>query len=428
MHDVLCLILGGGRGARLYPLTKTRSEPAVPIAGKYRLIDIPVSNCLNSNLGRIYVLTQYLSVSLHRHIANTYKFDPFSHNFVTFLAAQQTNEKADWYQGTADAVRQNLHYVQADDCQDVLALCGDQLYRMDFRELRRTHLDSQADITLAVVPVRREQASRLGIVRLDDKHRILDLVEKPQTAEQLDQLRTPAAWLKQRSLAEPGCEYLANMGIYLFRRQALLDLLQAYPQAIDFVREIFSRALDSHRLQAHFHGGYWEDLGSIHSYFAAHLALTEDPPPFEFHTSEADIYTRMRYLPASRISAAEMTRCLISDGCVVRPGVRMERCLIGIRSQIGRDVTLRETVMLGANRTETEAQLARNRQQGVPAIGIGEGSIIERAILDKDCRIGRGVQIRNRQQLANADGPHYAIRDGIVVIPNGAVVGDGTVI
>jgi glucose-1-phosphate adenylyltransferase len=428
MHEVLCLILGGGRGTRLYPLTRTRSEPAVPIAGKYRLIDIPVSNCLNSNLGRIYVLTQYMSVSLHRHIANTYKFDPFSQGFVTFLAAQQTNDKANWYQGTADAVRQHLHYVKADDCREVLILCGDQLYRMDFRELRQTHRDSQADVTLAVVPVRREQASRLGIVRLDDTHRIVDLFEKPQTPEQLDRLRTPASWLEARGLAGGGREYLANMGIYLFRRQALFDLLEAHPQATDLVTELFAPALRSHRLQAHFHRGYWEDLGSIQSYFEAHLALAGDPPPFDFHVPEGDIYTRMRYLPASRIQAAALTHCLVSDGCVVQAGTRMERCLVGIRSRIGRDVTLRDTVILGANRTETDAQLAHNRQRGIPAIGIGDGAVIERAILDKDCRIGRGVQIRNRDQVARADGPNYAIRDGIVVIPNGAVVADGTVL
>ncbi len=320
MHDVLSLILGGGRGAPLYPLTKHRSEPAVPIAGKYRLIDIPLSNCINSGLKRLYVLTQFLSVSLHRHIANTYKFDPFTDGFVEVLAAQQTNETADWYRGTADAIRQNLSYLQSDRASQVLILSADQLYRMDFRELIQTHRNRRAAVTIAVLPVHRHQATRLGIVRLDEHNRILDLVEKPSTAEQLDGLRAPSAWLERRSLAGRGQDYLANMGIYVFDRQALFDLLDAQPQAIDLVTEILARSLRSHVIESFLFHGYWEDLGSIKSYHEANLALAGPTPPFDFHSPEGVIYTRRRNLPASQVHAAHLEQCLISDGCRIGTG------------------------------------------------------------------------------------------------------------
>jgi glucose-1-phosphate adenylyltransferase len=428
MHGVLCLILGGGRGTRLFPLTKHRSEPAVPIAGKYRLIDIPISNCLNSQLNRIYVLTQFLSVSLHRHLAHTYKFDPFSHGFVEVLAAQQTNEAADWYQGTADAVRQNVRYVQDDPAEDVLVLSGDQLYRMDFREMLRTHRDSQADVTIASVPVPRERASHYGVLRADDAGRIVQLVEKPQSDAQLAPLRTPAAWLEKRGVVPHGREYLANMGIYLFRRDVLFELLNRQPPEMDFVLQIFPRCLPTHQFRAHLFDGYWADLGTIQSFHEAHLALASDNPPFNFHTPDGVIYTRMRYLPASRISAARMEHCLVGDGCVIQAGTVLERCLVGLRSRIGENVTVRDSVIIGADRFETDAERADNRRQGIPDFTIGDGSVIERAILDKDCRVGRNVQIINRAKLRDGQGDNYVIRDGIVVIPNAAIVPDGTVI
>jgi glucose-1-phosphate adenylyltransferase len=428
MQDVLCLILGGGRGTRLYPLTKTRSEPAVPVAGKYRLIDIPISNCLNSEIKRIYVLTQYLSVSLHRHLAATYKFDPFGHAFVEVLAAQQTNEAADWYQGTADALRQNVRYVQADRAQDVLVLSGDQLYRMDFRDMLRTHHESKADVTIAVVAVPRDRATEVGVVRVQDDGRICHIVEKPRSEGQFHELRTPAAWLAQRGAAVPGHDYLANMGIYLFRREALCDMLSDPPSAHDLVTQIFPRALTNRRLQAHLFDGYWEDLGTIKSYHAASLALAGNDPPFDFHMGESIIFTRMRYLPASRVSAAHLEHCLISDGCIVQPGTRIERCLLGVRTRIGRDVVLRDTVIIGADRFETDADREANERRGIPSFTVGDASIIEHAILDKDCRIGSNVRIVNKDRVQNADGDNYVIRDGIVVIPNGTVVPDGTVI
>jgi glucose-1-phosphate adenylyltransferase len=428
MKDVLTVILGGGRGTRLYPLTKHRSEPAVPIAGKYRLIDVPISNCINSGLQRVYVLTQFLSVSLHRHIANTYKFDPFGRGFVEVLAAQQTNEAADWYEGTADAIRQNLRYLRQEAPAHVLVLCGDQLYRMNFRELLRTHLEARAHVTLAVAPVRRAQAPGLGVVRLDETGRLVDLVEKPQAPRQLDALRTAPAWFEGRGLGGRDYEHLANMGIYLFQSEVLLDLLQAQPPATDLVRELLLRGLATHRVQAHLFTGYWQDVGTIPSYYEASLALAGDAPPFDFHGAEGTVYTRMRNLPASRVGAARLEQCLVSDGCQVGDGVRAERSILGVRSRVGRDVTLRGAVLIGADRYETPAQREENRRRGLPDLGVGDGSVIERAILDKDCRIGRGVHIVNSQNVQEADGENYVVRDGIVVIPDRAVVPDGTVI
>jgi glucose-1-phosphate adenylyltransferase len=428
MQSVLGLILGGGRGTRLYPLTQLRSKPAVPIAGKYRLIDIPISNCINSGLNRVFVLTQFLSVSLHRHIANTYKFDPFSRGFVEVLAAQQTNEAADWYQGTADAVRQNIRYVQEDWAREVLILSGDQLYRMDFAQLIQTHREHHADVTIAVLPVSASQAANFGIVRLDDTGRVIGFVEKPQTEEQLKPLRTPEELIQRRGIVSQGRQYLASMGIYLFKRDVLIKLLNTPPLATDFGKEVFPRSIRTHHVQAHLFDGYWEDLGTIKSYHEANLALASDDPPFIFHSPDGVIYTRMRFLPASRITGACLDQCLVSDGCVIQPGTRIERCVIGVRSRIGHTATLRNCVMIGADRFETEGEQTENQKQGIPSFGVGDGSVVEQAILDKDCRIGRNVQIVNRKHLTTDEGPNYVIRDGIVVIPKAAVVPDGTVI
>jgi glucose-1-phosphate adenylyltransferase len=425
MHHVLTFILGGGRGTRLYPLTKYRSEPAVPIAGKYRLIDFPISNCINSGLMRIYVLTQYSSVSLHRHIGNTYKFSPFSAGFVTVLAAQQTNDRADWYLGTADAIRQNLRHLLADDCQDVLLLSGDQCYRMDFRELIDDHRTHQAEATMAVLPVDAGHARQLGIVRVDGQQRITNLVEKP---EQLDPLETPAAWLADQGYSTGSGQYLANMGIYLFNRDVLVNLLRGQPRAVDLVTEVIVPNVSSLHVRAHLFRGYWEDVGTISAYHRASLALASDQSPFDFHAGEDVVYTRMRDLPASRISAGRLELCHISDGCVVKAGADLYRCVVGVRSVIGRNVKMREVVMLGANYYEHQRDDEMPQASGPPNIGVGEGSVLERCILDKNCRIGRGVQIVNKAGLRDYDGDNYAIRDGIVVILNGAVLGDNTVV
>ena len=428
MQDVLSMILGGGRGTRLYPLTKYRSKPAVPIAGKYRLIDIPISNCINSGLNRIYVLTQFLSVSLHSHIAHTYKFDPFGRGFVEVLAAQQTLETADWYQGTADAVRRQVRYIEEDPCREVLILSGDQLYRMDLGRLVHAHRETRADVTIAVLPVGREEVSGFGIVRLDDGGRAVGFVEKPKTDEQLRPVETPPEWLERRGIDSRGRRYLASMGIYLFNRQVLLDLLGADPGATDFGKEVFPRSLESHRVCAHLFDGYWEDLGTVGAYHQAHLALAGDRAPFDFHTPEGVIYTRMRHLPASRVSEARLRHCLVSDGCFVEAGTRAERCVFGVRSRVGRGVTLRDAVIFGNRAFETEADRADNHRRNIPAPGVGEGSVVERAIIDKDARVGRNVQLVNRRGLEEAEGDNYVIRDGIIVIPDSAIVPDGTVI
>lgn len=427
-NEVLCLILGGGRGTRLYPLTMLRSKPAVPIAGKYRLIDIPISNCINSGCNRVYVLTQFLSVSLHRHIANTYKFDPFSRGFVEILAAQQTNESSDWYQGTADAVRQNIRYVHEDPCEDVLILSGDQVYRMDFRQLFNTHRRTNADVTIAVLPVAAEQSSAFGIMRLDDTGRIVGFVEKPKTPEQLAPYKTDADWIEARGIPAHNRFYLASMGIYLFKRDALFHLLNAPPLATDFGKEIFPRSIKDSHVQAHLFDGYWEDVGTVKSYHEASLALCAEDPPFEFNSPEGVIYTRMRYLPASRIDAAKVSNCLISDGCAVGRDSIIDRCVLGVRTRVGRNVTVRNTVLMGADRFETEVEKRENQERGFPNFGVGDGSFIENAILDKDARLGANVRIVNQGKIQEGEGPNFVIREGIVVIPKGAVLLEGTVI
>jgi glucose-1-phosphate adenylyltransferase len=432
MKEVLSLILGGGRGTRLFPLTMLRSKPAVPVAGKYRLIDIPISNCLNSGFNRIYILTQFLSVSLHRHIANTYKFDNFDRGFVEILAAQQTNEAADWYQGTADAVRQNIRYVQEDGAGEVLILSGDQLYRMDFAQLQKTHRDRQADVTIAVLPVREDQTSHFGLTQVDEDGRVVGFVEKPKTEEQLKPVRMSLTWLESRGIhsgsGSAPRQFLASMGIYMFNRQTLFELLNQSPRSTDFGKEVFPNSIRTHRVYAHLFDGYWEDLGTVKAYHEANLALASDNPPFNFHSQEGIIYTRMRFLPASRMSGAKLEQSLVSDGCVIQAGTQITRSVVGLRSQIGRNVTLKDTVFIGADRFESDAERTRNEARSLPHIGIGDGSVIERAILDKDCRIGKNVRIINKKHIENEEGPNYVIRDGIVVIPKGIMVADDSVI
>jgi glucose-1-phosphate adenylyltransferase len=428
MQDILTLVLGGGRGPGLYPLTRSRSKPAVSIAGKYRLLDIPLSNCINSGCNRIYVLTQFLSVSLHRHIINTYKFDPFGRtSFVAILAAQQTNEATDWYRGSADAVRQHLRQVEEDSAERVFVAAGDQLYRMDFRRLAETHAASEAGVTLAVVPVTRAQAPRLGILRLDAAGRVVAFLEKPQDEAQLDALRLPDGWLAQHGIVARDRQFLANMGNYLFRRDVLLEMVRSEPQAHEF-GSIFPSRLERYHVHGHLFNGYWEDLKTIPAYHTANLALASDAPPFDFHSPEGVIFTRMRNLPTAHVSATHMEQCLVSDGCTVKAGTRLDRCVVGLRVTIGRDVALRDTVVCGATRFETPAERAANRTRGIPDLGVGDGSHLEHAILDRDCRIGRDVQIVNRRQVRDEDGANYVIRDGIVIIPTGAVVADGSVI
>ena len=321
-----------------------------------------------------------------------------------------------------------MRYIQEDPGSEVLVLSGDQLYRMDFRQLIQTHRDHRADITIAVLPVAQDQVSGFGMVQLDETGRVVGFIEKPQTEEQLASLRTSEEWMAGRGIHSKGRPFLASMGIYLFNRDTLIQLLNAPPLATDFGKEIFPRSIRSHHVQAHLFDGYWEDLGTIKSYHEASLALASDQPPFDFHSTEGVIYTRMRFLPASRVSGARLEQCLISDGCIIQPDTRIERSVMGVRSRIGRSVTIRDSVVIGSDRFETEAERSEDERRGVPSFGVGDGSVIERAILDKDCRIGRNVRIINRRNVQDDEGRHYVIRDGIVVIPKGTSVPDGTVI
>jgi glucose-1-phosphate adenylyltransferase len=417
MNDVLSVILGGGRGTRLFPLTEQRSKPAVPIAGKYRLIDIPVSNCLNSNLRRIYVLTQYNSESLNRHLASTYKFDAFSNAFVSVLAAEQTEDSPDWFQGTADAVRQSLRYMRDHRYRDVLILSGDQLYQMDYRKMLDTHRRQMADVTVGVTPVTAEQSSSFGILRMNPLGRITHFEEKPK-ADRLDGLASEVPGL--------GPSYLASMGIYLFGREALERSI-AEPSLVDFGRHVIPEAVPNMRVQAHVYRGYWEDVGTIRSYFEANLALCETMPPFDFYDAARPVYTHPRFLPASKVEECQVRRSLISEGCIM-VGAEVERAVIGIRARIGRGTKIRNSLVLGADFYETVDEIDKAIARGVPPLGIGADSVVEEAIIDKNARVGRGVRIVNEAHARDKDGEGYYIRDGIVVVPKDAVIPDGTVV
>jgi len=421
MKNAVAVVLGGGQGSRLRPLTKYRSKPAVPLAGKYRLIDIPISNCINSGLKRIYVLTQFLSVSLHRHIRGTYRFDIFSDAFVEILAAQQTmTEGADWYQGTADAVRKNLRYMTQPGVDFVVILSGDQLYRMDFADMLRTHLASNADVTIAAKPVSSRDASALGVMKIDDSGRVVGFVEKPQTEAALQEVRMDPAWIDARGIASQGRDCLASMGIYLFNARVLVESLEKNDHQ-DFGREIFPHAIHERKVQVHLFDGYWEDIGTIGSFYEANLQLANPNPPFDFTAALAPIYSRPRFLPPTRIDGAAVSGSLLADGCVIAPGARIENSVIGLRCKIGRDVVIRNSVLMGADYYETPDELASHQAAGIAPIGIGDGAVIDGAIVDKNCRIGAGAQVVNRAEIVEGPaGPHCAIQDGILVVEKGA--------
>jgi glucose-1-phosphate adenylyltransferase len=419
MASTIGLVLGGGKGTRLYPLTKDRSKPAVPLAGKYRLIDIPISNCLNSGINRVYLVTQFNSVSLHRHIRQTYVFDRFDGGFVEILAAQQTIQGTDWYQGTADAVRKNLRYLQQPGIDYVLILSGDQLYRMDYEEMLRTHIDAGADVTISAVPVDADAAKGFGIMRLDDGGRVVGFLEKPQTDDELELVRTDSAWLDAHGVQSRGREYLASMGIYLFNRDVLVELLEKSDYE-DFGKEVFPMAIRARHVQMHAFDGYWEDIGTVRAFYDSNLALVGEDAPFELADQDAPIYTRARYLPPTRADGATVTRSLISDGCVLGRGTVIENSIIGLRQRIGDNVTIRNSILMGADFYENGSA------EKTPALGIGHGTTIDGAIVDKNCRIGSNVQVR----CSGGDDDDLAcggvyIRDGIVVVGKDVTLEDG---
>ena len=428
-EKTLAIIMGGGAGSRLFPLTKERSKPAVPLAGKYRLVDIPISNCLNSGLRRIYVLTQFNSVSLHRHIGATYKFDQFSRSYVEILAAQQTPGDSTWYQGTADAVRQNLTDFLNGPFDYFVILSGDQLYRMDYRRMLEQHIGKNAELTIATIPVARQDATEFGIMHTDAARTITRFVEKPKDAAVLDSLRIPPALLAELGRAPDDELYQASMGIYIFNRETLREALAN--QHMDFGKHVIPEALGKFRVQAHIFQGYWEDIGTIRAFFEANLALTNPLPPFSFFDATAPIYTHMRFLPGSKVNGATVRQAIISDGCIISDA-NIERAVVGLRSIIKSGSTIKNSIVMGADYYEE----IRPAKEGEPPLGIGSNCVVDQAIVDKNARVGTGVVITPDGKPDHCDGPPvrwsdgtekplWYIRDGIVVIPKGAVLPDG---
>jgi glucose-1-phosphate adenylyltransferase len=415
--DVVVAILGGGRGQRLDPLTRWRAKPAVPIAGKYRLIDIPISNAIHSHMERMLVLTQFNSNSLHRHLHNTYKFDMFSRGFVQLLAAQQTPNYEDWFQGTADAVRRNLDTIASTPGDLVLILAGDHMYRMDYREMLRSHIEHDADITLSLLPCSEQEIAGFGAVRVDSEGRVAEFREKPTTAEARAGMEVDPKLL---AASKVGADrpYLASMGIYLFKKQALIDLLDN--DLIDFGADVIPAAVDTHRVQAHFFDGYWRDIGTIRTFYDAHMDMCQTKPPFDWYDGEWPFFTHPRYLPGSRLRGCQFDDSVLAGGATI-DNSNVQRSIIGLRSQM-REAEIKNSLIMGAE------DFPPASPAGAPPVGIGPGSIITNAIVDLNARIGKNVRITNANNVQDAEGENYVIRDGIVVIPKEAVLPDGTVI
>jgi len=423
--NVLSVIMGGGQGKRLFPLTKERSKPAVPLAGKYRLVDIPISNCINSGLRRIYLLTQFNSASLHRHISQSYKFDHFSGGFVEILAAEQTFADTSWYQGTADAVRKNTIHFRNHDWDYLLILSGDQLYRMDFREIIAQHQETNADITIATIPVGRQEAGSLGIMQMDASRRITRFVEKPGDRAVQDSLRLDPSWYERLGIKGEGELFLASMGIYVFNRDVMFKLLDnTLP---DFGKDIIPNAISNYRVFSHVFQGYWEDIGTIRAFFEANLDVTNELPRFNFFDMSAPIFSRPRFLPGSKINGAQIDHAVISDGCILNRALIMHS-IVGVRSIVGPGTVLNRTIILGSDYYESYESITENEKAGRPRVGIGASCRIENTIVDKNARIGNNVHISPAGKPDHVDHENYYIRDGIVIIPKGGIIPHGTVI
>ncbi len=417
--NVLAIILGGGQGSRLYPLTESRSKPAVPIAGKYRLVDIPISNCINSNIKRMYVLTQFNSASLNRHIKNTYHFSFFSKAFVDVLAAEQTPHNEGWFQGTADAVRQSLHHLKRHDFEYALILSGDQLYQMDFNLMMNEHISKKAEITIATLPVNDKDAPGFGILKTDTKGYISSFIEKPEKKLLPD-------WTSDVSdeMKSEGREYLASMGIYIFNKKLLFDLLEN-PDTVDFGKEIIPQSIEKHKVLSYPYEGYWTDIGNIDSFFEANIGLTDDIPKFDLYDKNKRVYTRARMLPTSKVSGTTLNKTVIAEGCIIQ-AAKIERSVIGIRSRIGNESTVINTYMMGNDFYESLEEMEKNKIKVL--MGVGERCFIKNAIIDKNCRIGDDVRINGGHHLKDTETETYVVRDGIVVIKKGVVIPKGFVI
>ncbi|MEO6034644.1 MAG: glucose-1-phosphate adenylyltransferase [Verrucomicrobiota bacterium] len=422
---VLSVIMGGGQGSRLFPLTRDRAKPAVPLAGKYRLVDIPISNCINSNLRRVYLLTQFNSASLHRHISQSYKFDHFTGGFVEILAAEQTFGDTSWYQGTADAVRKNLTHFLNHDFEYLLILSGDQLYRMDFRDIVAQHIQSSADVTIATIPMPRREAQALGIMQIDAERRITRFVEKPKEPALLDSLKLERDWYPKLQIKGDEELFLASMGIYVFNREVLLRLLDN--EFTDFGKHIIPGSIQTHRVFSYVFQGYWEDIGTIRSYFEANIDLVSELPRFNFFDMSSPIFTRPRFLPASKINGAEINHAIISDGCIINHA-KINHSLVGVRSTVSAGCELTRTILIGCDYYESEVSIQQYEEQGMPRIGIGKNTRIENAIIDKNARIGENCVISPLGKPDNMDHALFYIRDGIVIIPKNGVIPHGTVL
>ncbi|HJS52401.1 MAG TPA: glucose-1-phosphate adenylyltransferase [Pyrinomonadaceae bacterium] len=427
-ENVVAVILGGGAGSRLFPLTRDRSKPAVPLGGKYRLIDVPVSNCINSNVTQIFVLTQYNSASLNRHISQTYRFSSFSSGFVEILAAEQRRDSPDWFQGTADAVRQILPHLRDWRVKSLLILSGDHLYRMDYRKFLATHYETNADVTVSVVPTNPTDAEDYGILKADSNGRIIEFKEKPKGAD-LEAMRVDTTRFGLSQIESDLRPYLASMGIYVFDYSKLIELLENNETAVDFGGEVIPSAINKYNVQAYVFNGYWEDIGTIRSFFDANLDLASPLPKFNFFDTEAPIYTRSRYLPPSKLHECDIDNSMISDACILN-GVYARRSIIGLRSRIDTGVRIEHSIMMGSDFFESPEEIQSNLDRGKPHLGIGRNTHIRRAIIDKNVRIGKDVRLLNEAGVQSADDPtrRYYIRDGIIIVPKGACINDGTVV
>jgi glucose-1-phosphate adenylyltransferase len=422
MSDVVTIILAGGQGSRLYPLTKIRSKPAVPIAGRFRLIDISISNCLHSGLRKIFILTQFSSESLHRHLFLTYRFDEFTKGFLTVLSAQQTLQNRNWYQGTADAVRQNLSFLE-DRGDLVLILSGDHLYRMDYSQFIESHLKRRAEISISVSPIAGAEAGEFGVMKLARSGRITSFFEKPKRPDEVEAMRVEPAVLERHGLAASGKTHLASMGVYLFNRRVLKALL-ARTDVQDFGREVIPRAIRDHKVFGFLFDGYWRDIGTIRSFYEANLDLTEPLPKFNFYDEDKPIFTHARFLPGSKILASEVDHSILCEGSIINRS-RISRSIVGIRSRIGDNCRIERTIVMGADYFESSEAIRQNARRGLPDIGIGRDSVVVGAIIDKNARIGDGVKLINAAGLAEEETEDYVIRDGIIVVPKHAVIRPG---
>jgi len=425
-ENVMAVILGGGAGSRLFPLTKERAKPAVPLGGKYRLIDVPISNCINSNVTQIFVLTQYNSASLNRHISRTYRFSSFSTGFVEVLAAEQRKDSPDWFQGTADAVRQTLPHIRDWRTNTVLILSGDHLYRMDYRQFLKRHFDTNADVTISVIPASPQDAQGFGLLKTDAEGRIVEFKEKPK-GEALEAMRVDTTQFGLTAAESQSRPFLASMGIYIFNYDRLVELLDADPNRFDFGGEIIPAAIEKLNVQAHLFNHYWEDIGTIRAFYQANLDLASPLPKFDFFNDADPIYTRSRYLPPSKIHACDIDNSMISEGCILN-GVYARNSIIGLRSRIDERVRIENSIIMGADFFESFEEIQRNFSLSKPHVGVGENSIISRAIIDKNARIGKNVRLINPHNIETLDGENgcYFIREGIIIVPKNATVPDGT--